>query len=977
MFHLDEPNFDRGAFNPDTPVNTINRDLRNFKNKFIVGHINARSLNKNIEELRAIIYRTAFDAIAISETWLTKNTPRGRFELNNYSIFRSDRTSKRGGGVLWYIRDHYKTKVIKTPSSEPVPEMLWIEVTTGGKKLALGCLYKPPKLPYGVFANLYDCLMYIYTKYDHTILLGDFNCNMLDLNAYDSKLLIDSFIEPFSLKQLIEKPTRITNTSSTLIDLILVNKPENALFSNCCEAPGVSDHHFTYVAYSLKKEKFKPYKVTKRDFKNVDWANFKNSVEFAPWENILAVGDLNDKISVLENYMRDILDQYAPYKTFTVKKPNHSPWIDDSIRKMMDVRDTLKNEANATKDSAKFDAFKNERNRVTSARRRAQKQMFNETINKLAKNTKQFYEAAKKLGILTSKNSSPHIHFSADSLNNAFVSNNNAAVDDNLIDEQIRKMYAKNPPCLHKFEFQPVSEEDVTKIVKSIKTNSFGADDLNAFILKLFIDRISVVLTHIINISLESGIFPKTWKLALIKPIPKISYPLKESDFRPISLLCVFSKIIEKLVHRQITAYLNKHKLFDPNQSAYQANMGCTTALLKITDDILDCIDDTELAILILLDFSKAFDTVNHRLLLEKLSILGFSQNALDWFLSYLSDRYQKVVLNNGCSTWVKINNGVPQGSILGPLLFNILVSDMRQFIVFSSSHGYADDVQLKINTKIENINDAIGDVNQDLSSIATYCRNSALTINEKKCFYMIIGSKPAMRKVNDLVLADMLINNKKIKRENYLRNLGLNYDEVLSWRRHTNIIVGRSIFNFKDLNLYKKFLNEDSKKILCDALVLSQFNYGDVVYSNIDMYLQKKIQKIQNLCLKFIFNIKKREHWSSSDLCKKIKWLSMKERRICNGLCLLFKTLNGKGPDYLRDMFSLISEISDRNTRTFPGNIWIPNEHISAIHLKSFKYFIPKIWNDLPEDIKSSKTLNTFKSKLKYAILNEEILFP
>ena len=309
-------------------------------------------------------------------------------------------------------------------------------------------------------------------------------------------------------------------------------------------------------------------------------------------------------------------------------------------------------------------------------------------------------------------------------------------------------------------------------------------------------------------------------------------------------------------MNKQISFYLTKFSLFDSNQSAYKANFGCITALLKITDDILDNIDDSEVTILTLLDFSKAFDTVNHRLLLEKLSILGFSQNAQEWVTSYLSDRYQKVVVNNDCSSWVKIKNGVPQGSILGPLLFNILVSDMRQFVVFNSSHGYADDVQFEISSNVENINEAIHQVNQDLTSISSYCRNSALTINEKKCFYMVIGTKPAIKKVDAMVLDGMIINNKIIKRVKYVRNLGLTYDEVLSWRRHVNNIIGRAIAKFKDLNKYKKFLNEESKKLLCDSLILSLFNFGDVVYMNIDLYLQKKIQKIQNLCLKFIFNI-------------------------------------------------------------------------------------------------------------------------
>ena len=977
LYDLEEPNFDRGTFIPSTPINTINRDLNKFKNKFTVAHINARSLNKNIEELREIIYKTSFDAVAVSETWLTKNSPKDRFQLNNYTVFRNDRKDSRGGGVLWYIRDHYKVKVLKTISSSVIPEMLWLEVSTAGKKVALGCLYRPPKLPYGVFANLYDSLISIYAKYEHTILVGDFNCNMLDLNAYSTKLLVDSFFEPFSLKQLIDKPTRVTDTSRTLIDLILVNKPQNALFSSCCDAPGVSDNFFTYVAYSLKKEKFKPYKVTKRDFKNINHEAFQNTIELTPWENIFTVASVNDKITVLENYINDILDQYAPYKTFTVKKRDHTPWIGPNIRKMMDARDSLKNDFNATGDLSKFDAYKYHRNMVTSARRRAQSRMFNDTINKSAGDSKKNYEAAKKLGVMTEQNVSTHIHFTAENLNNAFVANNNADVDSDLIDEQIRKLYEKNPPCLHTFDFQPVSEEDVTKTLKSINTNSTGADHLNAFTLKYFIDRISEVLTHIINTSFERGIFPDKWKLALIKPIPKISFPLKESDFRPISLLCTLSKIIGRLANRQINNYLMEHSLLDPNQSAYKKYHGCNTALLKITDDILDSIDESEVTILTLLDFSKAFDTVNHRLLLEKLKILGFSQIAREWVSSYLTDRYQKVVVDEDGSSWVKIKNGVPQGSILGPTLFNILVSDMRQIIEFNQHHGYADDVQLNKNTKIENLNQSISETNQDLASISTYCRNSALTINEKKCHYMIIGTKPALRKVDDLILNDMVINNKIIKREKHLRNLGLNYDEVLSWKRHVNVIVGRAISKFKDLNKFKKFLNEDSKKLLCDSLILSQFSFCDIVYMNIDMYLQRRIQKIQNLCLKFIFNIKKRQHWNSAELRKKINWLSMRGRTILNGLSLLFKTLNNKGPDYIRDMFTLVSEINQRNTRTYHRNIWIQNVHYSDIHLKSFKLYISKIWNSLSANIKNSVSVFTFKKKVKLAILNEEITIP
>ena len=172
-------------------------------------------------------------------------------------------------------------------------------------------------------------------------------------------------------------------------------------------------------------------------------------------------------------------------------------------------------------------------------------------------------------------------------------------------------------------------------------------DNINRKILKLFIHRISTIITHIINISFEQKTFPDRWKSAIIKPIPKIPFPLTETDFRPISLLCTLSKIIEKIANKQIRQYLTQHSFLDPYQSAYKSNHSCATAHLKITDDILDGMDDSEAALLVLLDFSKAFDTVNHKLLLEKLSILGFQGCALSWIKSYLSDRKQKVKTEN------------------------------------------------------------------------------------------------------------------------------------------------------------------------------------------------------------------------------------------------------------------------------------------------------------------------------------------
>ena len=502
-------------------------------------------------------------------------------------------------------------------------------------------------------------------------------------------------------------------------------------------------------------------------------------------------------------------------------------------------------------------------------------------------------------------------------------------------------------------------------------------DNINSSVLQLLIHRISPIITHIINISFDQNSFPERWKSAIVKPIPKIPFPLKESDFRPISLLCTLSKIIEKIANRQICNYLIKHNFLDPYQSAYKANHSCTTAHLKITDDILDSIDDGDTSLLVLLDFSKAFDTVNHKLLLEKLSILVFQNNARDWLESYLSDRKQRVKTSNGLSSWKNIKNGVPQGSILGPLLFTILVADIRRYIYDGSYHSYADDLQLYYNFKWHEVNNTIDLVNEDLQRITTYCKNSALKINEGKCYYMIIGSRQSINKINQLELKDICVNNTPIKRVTNVRNLGLTYDEILSWRKHINLSVSRAMGNFKCISRFKKFLSLKTKKNLCETMILSQFNYCDSVYLNIDIYLQKKIQKIQNICSRFVFNTKKKDNCNYEEQRLKLDWLDMKQRRISHSLTILFKTLKFKEPTYLSDMFTQNCEISERLTRTYGGNIWIGNNHYSALHRKSFRIYISRIWNSLPDETKDCITVGTFKMKIKQLFLSNLITIP
>ena len=668
----------------------------------------------------------------------------------------------------------------------------------------------------------------------------------------------------------------------------------------------------------------------------------------ANFKNVFNVVDVNDKVTILENTIHDLLDIYAPYKTFTVTKQNSTPWLTDEIRNIMNLRDMYKYNFNNTGNKEFEKTFKVLRNKVTGMMRQSQKDLFNETINSKVKDSKDFYKTAKKLNLISDKSNRGKINFSAEELNKTFLENNNAVIDSAFIDARLQQLYNIPCPCIHKFSLRDVTEHDVVKVVKTIKSMSVGVDELNIFVIKTLIPRISSVLSHIVNVSFQTSIFPDRWKKAIIKPIPKVTIPISPSDYRPISLLPALSKIIEKLANRQIVEYLVKHDLLDPNQSAYKKNHSTQTALLKLCEDIYDCIDDSEITLLVLLDFSKAFDTVNHKLLLAKLNILGFQENTCSWILSYLSGRQQKVQTETESSSWSSIINGVPQGSILGPLLFTILISDMRLSIWNGSYITYADDTNLYWESAADAINETLAKANSVTSNISKYCTDNCLRLNEGKCKFMLIGTKPAIKKVNSMDLGDLKINDVCMERVTDAKVLGVTFDEVLSWRKQVNLCIRRAMSNFFQICRYRKFLNKEAKIILCESIVLSQFNYCDIVYSNMDKYLKYKIQKIQNLCLKFIFDIKKRDHVDYNSLKSELKWLDMNQRRLKHGLTLIYKILHGLAPNYLRDTFTLVSEIHSVNTRTSNNNIWIKKKiqklnSIVTLTLSKWQTFIIK----------------------------------
>ena len=566
------------------------------------------------------------------------------------------------------------------------------------------------------------------------------------------------------------------------------------------------------------------------------------------------------------------------------------------------------------------------------------------------------------------KNNNNKCHLDPNILNANFVKNNNLPICDNKIKKMVRKINRNSSRV--NFEFQPVTASDVIQITKTLKSNSCGVDGISAFFIKLGISSSAQIFSELVNTSLKSGLFPSRWKKARIKPIPKITDPITPGDFRPISLLPAFSKIMEKLMAKQMKEYLIKNKFLDKFQSAYRGQHSTITALVDITDNIYKALDNSEIIILVLLDYSKAFDMANHKLILAKLKAFGFNNSALKCIESYLTGRSQQVVTDKGESDWLNILNGVPQGSILGPLLFTILVSDISMGLKSCKYHLYADDTQIYLNGKVEDIHNIITKVNKDLETIFNFSVNNYLKLNEGKSVYIIIGSRHNINKINELNLPDIKINNKVIERETSVRNLGVIFDEIMSWDPEINKCIKNGYDKLRHAYRFKNFLSKNSKKLIVQSYILSQFNYSSIILQNLTKAQMDKLQKFQNTCVRFILNLRKFDHISEGRAS--LGFLKMSRMRDSQALTLMHKIRSGKAPLYLANKISFQSDHHEHRTRA-RANI-CTRRFNTNFGKNCFFNCITKKYNELSNklNINPKLSISTFKNKIKQHFMDE-----
>ena len=765
------------------------------KRGFKIVALNVNSLSAHIAEIRILLAENPLDILAINETKLNESDQDNEVYVPEYEIVRRDRLRDGGGGVCFYIRTNINYS-IRTDLNVQNLENLCIEIRKHrSKPFIVATWYRPPDSLVEMF-NPFESLV---GKFDSLgveyYLLGYFNCNIIS-NIDNNTRLLNEVADIYGLHQLITEPTRITQNTSTLIDVVFTNCPDIIVCSGVKHV-GISDHSLVYAYRKLSADsQSRGHKtVTYRKMKKLCSASFRNDIAKQNWESLEQIHDPNVIWNEWKRMFLSCADKHAPLRTKRVRGTK-SPWINTTVKKLMHERDILKIRAIRTREHRDWLTFKKHRNFVNNQIKAAKEEYYS---NAFPENEGSIRNTWRVINEFTSRKSAnftiKEIKVNGNSINGSHELADTFNSHFSTIATDLASKIPINDSISHldyltttskTFELRTTNSSEVFTLLSRLsKSKATGFNKIPAKLIRECPDLIANSLCTIFNRSITCGIFPDEWKCSKVIPLFKQEERFDLNSYRPISVTPIIAKVLERIVYNQLYGYLSMNNLISSQQSGFRSLHSTVTALLHATDNWTFNIDKGNINTVVFLDLKKAFDTVDHDILLSKLEAYGIKDSTYNFFKSYLNIRTQKCVLNGSISESKSLAFGIPQGTILGPLLFILYINDLPNCLENSEPQMYADDTHLTFAGN--NVDIIEQKLNQDLIGVSNWLVANKLTLNKSKTEFMVIGSRLRLGTFDRSPA--LKIDNVLIKQVGSTKSLGVHVDEHLTWNTHISHI--------------------------------------------------------------------------------------------------------------------------------------------------------------------------------------------
>ena len=971
--------YDEQKFNSTFP-NNLHSQLKAY-------HLNIRSFELHQFELAGFLecLNTKFDIIILTECGFISQ-PLIEREFSDFELYADTPKLKKGGvGIL--IRKNIFSGITPLDNQEEftfsncqcnkcVVESKFLKLKSNEAEIVVGGIYRHPNGNPDHFNKEYSRIIENIPETAVGIIGGDINLNLLD---YDKKFIRDytNITMENNFVPCITLPTRITSTSATIIDHIMLKLPKNKLHSKVQSGNfscNISDHlpNFIIVDLAIKNNInrpfiriFSPNKI--KEFN--DSLSYEMNVLDQRLNQILNTNDVNSIYAEFFTQYKNLLDKYFPKVKMSRKKAKDKPWISAGIKTSIKKRNILFKQYHAKKSDENEKKWKSYRNNLVTVIRAAETIYYKNLINKHNNDCTAMWKVFGKIlknktsstKVIKLKHQGKTIHNAKDiseTFNNFFTN-----IGESLAKEfsnTNEKAYTKymNTKITKKFNFSFISTEEISKEINNLKNKkSNGHDDIPAIFIKLTKDHLAKQLSKMFNLSIQNNIYPSQLKIAKVSPIFKNGDSQLANNYRPISVLTHINKIFEKVLFSRLSSFLFENKILFDYQFGFREGHSTTQALIELTDNLKSAIDDGKFSCGIFIDLTKAFDTVNHSILIEKLDNYGISGNSNKLMKSYLDNRFQYVDVNNTKSSCKRISCGVPQGSVLGPLLFLLYINDLPNCSKLGNFRIFADDTAIFF--YCDDPNQLSNKIVTIMNHVSDWFSANKLTLNLKKSNFCVFRS---VNNKNKQFPDTIAFKNKEITRISHVKYLGIHLDEHLNFSYHINEICKSLRKLFPIFYNIRRYLNSSHIKSIYYSMVYSKIKYGILTYGLTTSTNIKKIQVVQNKLLKVISNQKYRT--PTNALHNSLELLKVKDIFTQELLTFVHKFKNKKLPNVFRNYFRKFDDVHNINTRN-KENFIVPRFK-TVFGSKVIKYFGAVTWNSLNHDIKNIRNVKSFRLKWK-----------